>query len=400
MALGRIVAILLGSKLRVAGVLVGLLVAAGAAGAATGVLGAPAVVGVENRFGDVNETTTAIESDLRVHNPNPVGVRLGGTSVDYAVEMNGLTMASGTKSGVGVETGNSTLSFTSHLRNERIPTWWTSHLQNGERTNLTVDADVHSSLVGASFGAPTVERSVETDVASAFDSTETQPIDASQPLVSDPVLYLNETSGDWGAVNETATPIEMSFTVYNPKSYPISASSIGYDVSMNDVAMGSGSTESAVTIPPGETRTIEATTVLRNQRLDEWWVTHLERNQVTDLTIEFYARFDLSATGGGTVRVPLDDVTHEIETDMFGTKNETAAGSENESDADSGNGTADDADGDGTPTPAGEDTRTATDEGSVSFGGDDTATDSSTGETSTETATATETATDDGGILG
>jgi len=53
-------------------------------------------------------------------------------------------------------------------------------------------------MVGQSFGAPSVERQIETDVSSSFDSTETQPIDANQPLVSDPVLYLNETEGEWG----------------------------------------------------------------------------------------------------------------------------------------------------------------------------------------------------------
>lgn len=277
----------------------------------------------------MNDTSTAIESDLVVNNPNPVGVQLGGLSIEYAVEMNGITMATGNKKGVGVETGNSTVGFTSHLQNDRIPEWWVSHLQNGEQTTLTVDADVHSSFVGQSFGAPSVEREINTDVSSSFNSTETQPIDANQALVSDPVLYLNETEGHWGEVASEETPIEMSFTLYNPKEYPITLSSIGYDVAMNDLAVGEGSSERSVTIPPGETRTIEATTVIRNQQLDEWWVSHLERNQVTDLEIQFYARFDLSdlsAAGAGEVRVPLDSVTHTIETDMFGNKAEHPTG--------------------------------------------------------------------------
>jgi len=238
MALGRIVAILLGSKLRVAAVGLRLLVAVVGAGAATGILGAPSVAGIENHFGDVNETTTDVETDIAVHNPNPVGVQLGGTTVNYAVEMNGIEMATGTKAGVGVETGNSTVNVTSRLHNDRIPDWWVSHLQNSESTTLTVDADVHSSMVGQSFGAPSVERQIETDVSSSFDSTETQPIDANQPLVSDPVLYLNETEGEWGEVTEEETPIVMAFTLYNPKDYPISASAIGYDVTMNDLAVG------------------------------------------------------------------------------------------------------------------------------------------------------------------
>lgn len=398
MALGRIVAILLGSKLRIAAVALGLLVTVGAAGAATGILGAPSVAGVENRFGDVNETTTNVESDLVVNNPNPVGVQLGGMSIDYAVEMNDITMATGTKEGVGVESGNSTISFTSHLRNDRIPDWWVSHLQNGESTTLTVDADVHSSLVGQSFGAPNVERQIDTDVSSSFNSTETQPINASQPLVSDPVLYLNETQGHWGEVTKKETPIKMAFTVYNPKSYPISASSIGYDIAMNDLAVGSGSSERSVTIPPGETRTIEATTVIENQQLDEWWVTHLERNQVTDLGIQFYARFDLSAAGAGEIRVPLDSVNHTIETDMFGNKADYPTGDTGNS-SESGGETTETDDASSTATEADGDATETTSEGGVVSGGDDSETATPT-ETPAETPTESETATeDDGGVL-
>ena len=398
MALGRLVGRLLGSKLRIAAVALGLLVAVGAAGAAAGVLGTPSVAGIENHFGDVNETTTDVESTLVVSNPNPVGVKLGGTTVDYAVEMNDVTMATGKKTGIGVDTGNSTVNFTSHLRNDRIPDWWVSHLQNGERTTLNVDATVHSSLLGQSVGAPPVEREIETDVSSSFNSTKTRPIDANQPLVSDPVLYLNETEGHWGDVTESETPIEMTFTVYNPKSYPISASSIGYDVTMNGLAVGNGSSERSVTIPPGETRTIEATTVIRNQKLDEWWVSHLERNQVTDLSIQFYARFDLSGDGGGEVRIPLDSVTHTIETDMFGNKAEYPTGETADDGANSGGGesTPTETPG-GTATESGGDSTATTSEGGVISGGDDTetATDTPT-ETPAETPTGTETTTDDG----
>ncbi|MFC7137390.1 hypothetical protein ACFQRB_14970 [Halobaculum litoreum] len=64
---------------------------------ALGVVGAPSVVGVENRFGEVTTETTTVESDLIVNNPNPIGVQLGGLTADYAVSMNGITMAEGTK---------------------------------------------------------------------------------------------------------------------------------------------------------------------------------------------------------------------------------------------------------------------------------------------------------------
>jgi len=315
--------------LLVAGLIVGGAIAAG-------VLGVPSVAGVENRFGPVNETTTVVETDLTVSNPNPIGASLGGATVSYDVLLNDVTLASGVTDDVSVGTGNSTLSFRTSARNDRIPPWWVSHIRNGERTTVTVDASVRSSTVGRSVDPPNVTRSIETDLLSQFNSTETRSIDANQPYASDPVLYINETSAEWGTVSAQRTPLDLTFVVYNPKPYPIPVSQLEYDVTMNEVAVGNGTTDSEYVVPPKSTETIEATATIRNDHIDQWWVTHLERNQVTDLRIEFAARLELSDR---SVRVPLDSLTYTrtIETDLFGTK------------PTDGNGTA--ASGTATPTP-------------------------------------------------
>ncbi|PSP84728.1 hypothetical protein BRC83_04615 [Halobacteriales archaeon QS_1_68_17] len=291
--------------------------------AVLGVLGIPGVVAVENRFGGVNASATVVETDLVVENPNPVGISLGGVTVDYTVRMNDIPMANGTKDGVAVGAGNSTVETTMLLYNERIPGWWVSHVRDGERTDLAVDARVRSSTLGQSVSTTPATREIETDVLSAVNSDRTRPINASRPPVSDPVLYVNETRAEWGAVTESETPIRMAFVVYNPRPYPVSVSELGYNATMNDVAVGEGATEKSIVIPPESTRTVEATTTIRTDRLDEWWVTHVERNQVTTLRLDFYVRVDLSAVGAGSIRIPLEPYTTTIETDVFGTKPET-----------------------------------------------------------------------------
>jgi LEA14-like dessication related protein len=349
-------------------------------------LSQPTVAGVDNRFGDVNETTTVIESDLQVRNPNPIGATLGGLTVDYAIDLNGIRMATGTKEGVSVEQGRSTLPMTTSLANERIPTWWVSHIRNDERTTLAVNADVHSSMLGTSFGAPKVTRPIETDIISAFNSTEDRPVGESP--TGGPILVIRETSARWGAVSAAETTIDMRFVVYNPNSYAVPVSELGYRATMNDIEMGNGTTEGQGVIPPGGTRTIEATTTLNNQHIDEWWVSHLQNDQVTDLRIDFSARFELPT---GTVEVPLDPLTYTrtIETDIFDNKPDDGSnGAENES---------------GTATPTGTPTPTPTStEGGLLDGEDGTATATPTPTddgTATPTPTSTPTPTDDGGLL-
>jgi len=316
-----------GSTLRVAGIVVVALVVLVLAGYLLGVLGVPSVTAVENRFGGVNESNTVVETDLVVDNPNPVGVRLGGTTVDYTVNMNDVALATGEKSGIALGTGETTLPFTTSVRNERIPDWWVSHVGGDERehTEVTVDATVRSSLLGGRSVEIAQQESIDTDIIGQFRSNESRPVNASSPLVSDPVLVVRRTGAQWGTVTDAETPIRMWMDVYNPKPVPYVVTEIGYNITMNGVAVGNGTTDESYVIPGESEERVRMRTVVDNDRLDEWWVTHLRRNQVTDLRIDFFARVELPS--GQVVRVPLDALTYErtIETDIFGNKNESSA---------------------------------------------------------------------------
>ena len=350
---------------------------------AAGVIGAPSVAGVDNAFGPVNESTTTIESEIVVNNPNPFGVSLGGLTIDYAVEMNGVRMATGGREGLGVNaSGNSSIPLSTRMNNDRIPPWWISHVENDENTTLTVDASIHSDLLGREFN-PQIERSVETNLIGGFNSEEDRPIEVDEPVAPDPMLWLNSTSGQWGDVNNETTEIDTAFELFNPNPTPVAISEIGYEIRMNNVTMGEGTTEKGVAIAPGEVETVRATTAIRNQNLDDWWVTHLQNEQTTQLEVTFYARIDLSEFGGDTIRIRLDSIERTIETDIFGTKE---AG-----------GTGEDGDTSGTATPTPDGTPTPT-EGTTTAGdgtappGDGTATPSD----GTATPTPTPTPTDDG----
>jgi len=161
-----------------------------------GFVGIPQVERIDNEFGAVNNSTTEIRTGITVNNPNVIGISLGGVTIDYVVDMNGVRMATGQKNGVSLGTGNSTVELVTYLDNSQIPEWWYTHIQRGERSDLVVDADIDSGTFGT-HNFKTNE-SIRTNILGAFNSTETRPINASTTLVSDPVLYLNETSASTG----------------------------------------------------------------------------------------------------------------------------------------------------------------------------------------------------------
>lgn len=347
--------VLFGSELRIGAALVVGLVGVVVAAYLLGFLGVPSVTGVENRFGETNESTTVIETELGVENPNPVGTGFLDVSAEYEVAMNNVTMATGQRSGIDAAPGQSTVTTRSYLQNERIPQWWASHIRRGERTDVRIDASIRSGLVGRSVAVPQ-QRTIDTDLLSSFNSTETREVNANRPLVDDPVLYVNRTAGRWGEVTNESTPIVLDFYVYNPKSYAIPISQIEYAVNMNDITVGEGTNTREYVLAPGEVTRVRTVTTIDNPNLDEWWVSHLQRDQVTDLRIDFSVTTEI---GGTSVQIPMDRFTYTetIETDIFGTKNAT--------DNDGGNGTDGSATDGGT---SGSGDETTTDDGS---GGDD-----------------------------
>ncbi|MFB6117654.1 LEA type 2 family protein, partial [Halosegnis sp.] len=320
---------LLTSKLGIA--VVGIVAVGGLLGGAValGVVGAPSVVAVDNAFGEVTNETTVVETDLVVNNPNPVGVQLGDTSIVYTVRMNDVTMATGNKSGVAVATGNSTLAFTTRMDNERIPAWWASHINNGERTVVTIDASVRSGLLGNRTFELEQERQINTSLIEQFNSQETRPVSGpSNPVYSNPVLYVNKTSAEWGAVTEAQTPIKTAFVIYNPQVEPYTLTEVGYEIRMNGILVGEGRTDQPYLIEGKSTETVRTTPTIDNEQLPLWWASHLRANQTTTLRIDFYARLELPT--GETVRLPLDALTYErtIETDIFGGGESTPTDSE------------------------------------------------------------------------
>jgi len=314
------------SKVKVVVAVVGLLTASVGGAFALGLVGAPTVEAVENRFGPVDERTTVVFTDLVLDNPNPVGVQLGGTTVNYTVNMNDVAIARGSKAGRDGAPGHTTLEFETDMQNGKIPPWWVTHVRNGERTNVTVDANVRTSLLGDRTFDIEQEETVETDIIGQFNSTEPRPVNAPRtpPTTSNPVLYINRTTANWGTVTQAETPIDMEFVLYNPKLQPYVITEVGYEIRMNDVLVGQGASDETLVIPSGATETLDTETVITNEKLDDWWVSHLQNDQVTELRIDFYAKVDLPVVG--EVRVPLDRLTYEktIETDIFGNKDEAA----------------------------------------------------------------------------
>lgn len=308
----EIASTVVGSSPRTLGIVV-LVAAVAVGGVALALVATPSVERIDAEFGTVNDTHTEIRADLLVD--APVGTGPVDGSADYTVAMNDVVVAGGDEDGLSLEPGQSSVSTSTHMSNDRVPAWWVTHVDNDERTDVVVDATITTPVPGWD-AAVSDHRTVETDVLGSLESNETRPIDADLALVDDPVLYVTATRAEWGAVDENRTELEVDTDAYNPTAFDASVRELSYTVRLNDVVVGDGETSRNDTLEAENETTLDATVDVENDALEEWWVTHLENDQVSTLEIVFEVRIELPTGGTVTVDVePFPDAT--IETDLF-----------------------------------------------------------------------------------
>ena len=287
---------------------------------AVGVIGTPAVDDVSNTFGAVSDEETVIETDLVIDNPNPIGITIGSASINYSVAMNEIHMATGGIEGIEVDRGQSTIPANSTMNNSAITGWWLSHVDAGESTDVQIDATLSTERFDREVDY-THTTTVDTDILAGFRSDEPRELNADHALVSDPILYVNETDAEWGEVTETQTPIDKEFLLYNPNTEPYIITQMGYEISMNGVPVGDGETDREVIIEGHSTAELGLETAIDATVLDEWWVSHLDEavhgHQVSELRIEFSAVVELP--DGERIELDLDALTYEdyVGTDIF-----------------------------------------------------------------------------------
>ncbi|WP_123536268.1 LEA type 2 family protein [Halosimplex salinum] len=314
-----------------------------------GIIGAPSA-GLVDRgdWGEVTEERTEIVTTVWVDNPNPVGVSLGNSvTAEYDIVLNDVLVAEGTKSDIEVPAGNSTTELRTDVINERLSSWWVAFVRADETVELDVNATMRvDTLVSADYD---VRRNrtmlnestpvIDALSASVNETSGTYTESASASELDDSLL--GDALGDsdtvtvgyevergwatWDEVTEEETTVQFHMLVHNPGDVPVPAApdGIGVSVDMNDVRTfeaesGELSAESAggdEVIAPGETEEVTYTVTMDNDRVDDWFTSHVRDDagpgaEATAVSAQFQVVFDNPA--GGEFRFPRDSpVTYD-----------------------------------------------------------------------------------------
>lgn len=320
----------------------------------TGVIGPPSVaIEDEGDWGTVSEDRTEVVTTLRVSNPNPIGVSFGkGLRASYRVYLNDVRVASGERTGINVPRGTSTLELSSYISNDRIAPWWVAFVRDNETLTVRVDGRVRASAFGRSTTTtfPEQTRTVLENETPIIDSmsgalstlegsyTTEARIGAGPVSETLTVGYEVERAwATWGTVNRTSTQLLFHVRLHNPsKRVPMPAAPDGLatSIEMNGVslvdvrgeAFGLRSVDRDALIRPGEMREVVYVATMDNDRVDDWFRSHVERGERSTIEIRTSLLFEVPRTGN-TIRIPRDGpltYTCEFQTAMLVDDQETA----------------------------------------------------------------------------
>lgn len=307
MALGRIVGSVVGVVL--------LIVVLVVAGFLTGILGVPGVaVDDPGDWGSVSEERTEVITTLNVSNPNPIGVTLGrGLDAEYAVALNGVRLITGGRDEISIPSGDSTVELVSTVDNERIVPWWRAYVRSNETIGLAASGEVNvDAIVSETISIGPFERRLMTDqrpIIDAFDGAVSD-MEGSYTRSVGPgsVGYeVREASAAWAGVSNETTTMDVTFRLYNPGDVPIPLVPDGFrmNAEANDIALftaqgdalSTDSVEDGALLAPGEEREVTYTVELGNERIDDWFRSHVERDERTELTVQPQLFFEVPRTG-------------------------------------------------------------------------------------------------------
>lgn len=275
----------------------------------------PRVDAVDSEWGTVTDDRTEVETRITVDNPRLLRLGDAAANVSYTVRANDIVLASERDNRVQLAGSESTVLTSTWIDNDRIPTWWTSHINNDETTTVRIEPDVTVDYAGFSLPADsgTRTRTVRTDLLEPLRTDQRREVEAAGRTM----LVVEETDARWGDATANRTPVEAEAVVTNPTGIPIPITEIEYAIRLNDVVVGQGVAAERTVIEPDSTRTIETEMVVDNSELDEWWVTHLRNDETSTLTVNFTATVEYA---GIRRDVPLDVLSYErtLETDLLG----------------------------------------------------------------------------------
>jgi LEA14-like dessication related protein len=268
--------------------------------------------GVETDWGEVDEESSEILTEVSVPSPNVVNGNVDTFGVEYVAEMNGVRVAEAEKSGFRFGSRTTSVSLAAEMEHETVRGWWTDHIEGGEESEMRVKPRLRVDLPLSDLGVrvPSREKRVETDILGFLNDAGRRE----RTVAGRTLFTVEEIDARWGEPDGGSVPVHVEARVENPTRVPVAFSDIVCDVRMNGVKVGEGGTGGGFSLSAGETDEVGIRVTIEDEPLPDWWRTHVENGEETEITAEVHGAVDVL---GRRLRIPLISYTGSLETDVL-----------------------------------------------------------------------------------
>ncbi len=128
---------------------------------------------------------------------------------------------------------------------------------------------------------------------------------------------IKSITNSWGDITAESSEIKTDILVDNPNAFTIPIEGIEYEIFMNEVRMGSGHSVGEASLPAKREHTITILTMMDNNKIPEWWVTHIRKGENSNVKICGDIVFDLKLT---EYRYPIEQTIGGVRTNILGSK--------------------------------------------------------------------------------
>ena len=290
---------------------------------------------VESDWGEITDEKTEIRTRLVLDGRNLVEARVTSVGLSYDASMNGVRVARSKKKGVSLNRRNTTIHLSAYIERSKLLKWWRTHVNNGEHTRLVIRPHVTIDLPSLDLSAfdiaglgldtypfgrqPFGSISVETpNYVTEFETGILDSIRTDEKMTTTAfgrtVFAVHRIDARWGEADEDETPVELRVKVKNPNPFSVGFEDVGYTVSMNGVRVGEGTVDD-FRLPAREKKVVSSEAVLKNERIADWWTTHLRRGEKTETELRLNGAVRVLGFGR---KIGDRSYTGSFETDFFG----------------------------------------------------------------------------------
>lgn len=272
-------------------------------------LGKPEIKDTTSEWGNVTSSTSEIITKVDVYNPNPVPLPL--KDVLTKVYMNDIKMGEGSavKSQIDANS-NSTILISTEIKNNRISEWWVSHIEDKEASNMSMKGDLVFDLRVTEFEYPIEKtKEIKTDILGGIN-VEPQEIDSP----GSGSISIESGKFRWEEVNEDSTELVATINLRNNNPEDTSILQVDYTVKMNDIKVAEKTNNVTEVIEPDSVAELTYTAEINNNKLDEWWVTHIENNEQSKIDVVMQA---VAKTSGQQFEFDLVNQQTQFKTNLM-----------------------------------------------------------------------------------